>query len=191
MAAGEEQLEPLVGDRRLVHLVLHGLRHVEQPGLRGERAVAADPVDRAVARRGHQPGARVVAACRRAASARRRSRTPPERPPRRARSRRGSRSGWRGRGPTRRGRPARGSLPLHDRPHLDRAAHAGRRDARRELDRGVEVVGLEEQVAAERLLDGDERPVGRQRLARPRPRTVVAVSGGSSWTPRASRRASR
>ena len=60
MAAGEEQLEPLVGDRRLVHLVLHGFRHVEQAGLRGERAVAADAVDRAVARRGHEPGARVV-----------------------------------------------------------------------------------------------------------------------------------
>ena len=38
--------------------------------------------------------------------------------------------GSRGRGPTRRGRPARGSLPLHDRAHLDRAAHAGRRDPR-------------------------------------------------------------
>ena len=31
-----------------------------------------------------------------------------------------------------------------DRAHLDRAAHAGRRDPRRELDRGVEVVGLED-----------------------------------------------
>ncbi len=59
MAAGEEQLEPLVGDRRVVQGVLHGLRHVEQAGLRRERAIAPDPVDRAVARGGHQPGARI------------------------------------------------------------------------------------------------------------------------------------
>ena len=59
MAAREDELEPLVRDRRLVHVVLHGLRHVEQAGLRGERAIAADAVDRAVARGRHQPGARV------------------------------------------------------------------------------------------------------------------------------------
>ena len=47
------------GNGRLVHVVLHRLGHLEQPGLRGERAVAADAVDRAVARRRHQPGARV------------------------------------------------------------------------------------------------------------------------------------
>ena len=47
------------GDCRLVHLVLHGLRHLQQAGLRRERAIAADAVDRAVARGGHQPGARV------------------------------------------------------------------------------------------------------------------------------------
>ena len=35
-------------------------RYVEQPGLRSERAVAADPVDRAVARGGHEPGARIL-----------------------------------------------------------------------------------------------------------------------------------
>jgi hypothetical protein len=34
-----------------------------------------------------------------------------------------------------------------------------------QLDRGVEVVGLEEEVAAERLLHGDERLVGGHRLA--------------------------
>ena len=37
-----------------------GFRHVEQAGLRRERAVAADAVDRAVAGGRHQPGARVV-----------------------------------------------------------------------------------------------------------------------------------
>ena len=56
-------------------------------------------------------------------------------------------------------------LPLHDRAHLDRAAHPRRRDPGGQLDRGVEVVGLEEQVAADRLLDLDERAVGRQRPA--------------------------
>jgi hypothetical protein len=60
MAAGEEELEPLVRDDALVHVVvLRRLGHVEQAGLRGERAVAADAVDRAVARRRQQPGARV------------------------------------------------------------------------------------------------------------------------------------
>jgi hypothetical protein len=59
MAAGEDELEPLVRDRRLVHVVLHWFRHVEQAGLRRERAVAADAIDRAVACRGHQPGVRV------------------------------------------------------------------------------------------------------------------------------------
>ena len=64
-------------------------------------------------------------------------------------------------------RKMRSSSPLGHRAHLDCAAHAGRRHARGELDRGVEVVGLVEEVAAERLLDGDERAVGRQRLAVP------------------------
>ena len=41
MAAGEDQLEPLVGKGRLLHLVLHGLGHVEQARLLGERPVAA------------------------------------------------------------------------------------------------------------------------------------------------------
>ena len=60
MAAREQELEPLVGDRRLVHLVLHRLGNVEQARLRGERAVAADAVDRAVAGGRHEPGARVL-----------------------------------------------------------------------------------------------------------------------------------
>ena len=60
VAAGEEQLEPLVGNRGLIHLVLHGLRNVEQARLLGEGAVSPDPVDGPVARRRHQPGPRVV-----------------------------------------------------------------------------------------------------------------------------------
>ena len=67
--------------------------------------------------------------------------------------------------------------PLSQRPHLDRAADARGRNPRRQLDRRVEVVGLEEQVAPERLLGLDEGAVGGQRLA-VETRTVVAVSGG-------------
>ena len=40
-----------------------------------------------------------------------------------------------------------------------------RRDPRGQLDRGVEVVGLEDEVAADRLLRLGERAVGDQRLA--------------------------
>jgi hypothetical protein len=56
MAAGEDELEPLVGKRRLVHVVLPGLWDVEQADLGGQRAIAADAVDRPVARRDQQPG---------------------------------------------------------------------------------------------------------------------------------------
>src|SRR6266540_491112 len=59
MTAGEDELESLVWKCRLDHAVLHTLRHLEQAGLRGQGAVAADAVDREVARRGRQPGARV------------------------------------------------------------------------------------------------------------------------------------
>ena len=59
MAAGEHELEPLVGDRRLVHDVLHGLGLVEQGQLRGERAIPANAVDRAVARGRQQPRPRL------------------------------------------------------------------------------------------------------------------------------------
>ena len=45
------------------------------------------------------------------------------------------------------------------RPHLDRAAHPRGRDPRGELERRVEVVGLDEEVAAEVLLRVDERTV--------------------------------
>jgi hypothetical protein len=59
MAAGEDQLQPLVGKGRLLHLILHGLEHVEQACLLGERPLAAQAVDRAVAGSDRQPGARV------------------------------------------------------------------------------------------------------------------------------------
>jgi hypothetical protein len=60
MAAGEDELQALVGEGALVvHDVLHRLRHLQQPGLLGQRAVAADAVDGPVARRRHQPGAGV------------------------------------------------------------------------------------------------------------------------------------
>jgi hypothetical protein len=59
VAAREDELEPLVWDRRLVHGFLYRLGHVEQSRLRGERAIAADPIDRAVARRRDEPRTRV------------------------------------------------------------------------------------------------------------------------------------
>jgi hypothetical protein len=60
VATGEDELEPLVGEGRLlVHGVPHRLGHLQQAGLRGQRAVAADAVDRAVAHRRDQPRGRV------------------------------------------------------------------------------------------------------------------------------------
>ena len=130
----------------VVHLVLASpRRHLEQPGLRPQRAVAADAVDR----RGCAPSSSSQ--------------------PRRVRGRAVARPALGGD----RERLLRGLLgevevaeeadqrsedapPLlaedarsrishrsHQRAHLDRAAHARRRDPRGERDRGVEVVGLE------------------------------------------------
>jgi hypothetical protein len=59
MAAGEDQLQPLVGKGPLLHLVFHGLGHVKQLCLLGERPLTAKAVDRAVAGGDRQPGARV------------------------------------------------------------------------------------------------------------------------------------
>src|SRR5918992_2412152 len=106
------------------------------------------------------------AACRRVASAP----TPPRMPPasllRRDRSRRTGRRASRGRGPTHCGRPRRAArLSLHDRTHLDGAAHAGRRNARGKSRRLVEVVRLEQEEAADVLLGVDERAVAQERLA--------------------------
>src|SRR5205807_6645448 len=82
----------------------------------------------------------------RAAIAARRWRTPPARLPRRGQSRRGSRSGWPGRGPIPRGRPVRASLPIHlGGADLDGATIACCRDAGGHLDGRVEVVGLEDE----------------------------------------------
>src|SRR5574338_368046 len=62
MAAREDELESLVGKARVLHLVhrvLRGSGHLEQTGLRGEHAVTAQAVDRAVAGRDRQPGTRI------------------------------------------------------------------------------------------------------------------------------------
>jgi hypothetical protein len=57
MATGEDELEALVRDRRLVHLVLHALRHLQPTQLLRVRALAPEPVDRAIAGGGDEPGA--------------------------------------------------------------------------------------------------------------------------------------
>src|SRR3954465_4298461 len=59
MAAGEDELEALVGDDGIVHVVVGGLPHLEQARLGGERALAAQPVDRPAAGGRQQPGARI------------------------------------------------------------------------------------------------------------------------------------
>ncbi len=59
VAAGEDELQALVGEARVFALFVHGVRHLQQSGLRGQRAVAADAVDREVAAGRDQPGARV------------------------------------------------------------------------------------------------------------------------------------
>ena len=143
MAAGEDQLQPLVGKRRLLHLVLHGLGHFEQACLLGERAVAAQAVDRAVAGRDRQPGARI----RRRAVAR----------PALGGDRERLLSGFLGEIEVAEEADQAGEdaaplvaedlleqrLPLHQRPHLDRAAHPRGRDPRRELERRIEIVHLD------------------------------------------------
>src|SRR5580704_2010783 len=60
MTAGEDQLEPLVGEAGLLHLILGDLGTLEQLRLLGERALAADAIDRAVARGRHEPRAGVA-----------------------------------------------------------------------------------------------------------------------------------
>ena len=60
VAAGEDQLQAFVREGRLgVHLVLRSQRGLQQLGLLGERALAPDAVDRAVARRAHEPRPRI------------------------------------------------------------------------------------------------------------------------------------
>jgi hypothetical protein len=61
VAAGEEELQALIGDRCLhLDLVLNGFRDIQQAGLFLELPVAADPIDRPVASGRDEPGARVV-----------------------------------------------------------------------------------------------------------------------------------
>ncbi len=57
VAAREDQLEPLVRDRRLVHFVLQGFRHLEPAGLLRSRPIASEAVDRAVTSGGDEPRA--------------------------------------------------------------------------------------------------------------------------------------
>jgi len=59
VTAGEQQLEPLVGNGRLVHLDLRRLGNVQQPCLLQAGPVASDAVDRPVARRRDEPRGRV------------------------------------------------------------------------------------------------------------------------------------
>src|ERR1051325_2198790 len=64
MAAGEDQLQPLVCDRRLLHgiargRVLLGAGELEQARLLCEAAIVPDAVDRAAPSRGDQPPWRV------------------------------------------------------------------------------------------------------------------------------------
>ena len=65
MATGEDQLEPLVREGGGVHVDLGCLGHLEQARLGGQRAIAADAVDRPVPCSGDQPdtgvGRRAVA----------------------------------------------------------------------------------------------------------------------------------
>ena len=165
MAAREDQLQPLVGKRRLLHLVLHGLGHLEQARLLGERAVAAQAVDRAVAGGDRQPGARIG----RRAVAR----------PALGGDRERLLSGLLGEVEVAEEADQAGEdaaplvaedlleqrLPLHQRPHLDRAAHPRGRDPRGDLERRIEIVRLDHDEAADVLLRVDERTVGEQRLS--------------------------
>jgi hypothetical protein len=59
MAAGEDQLEPLVFDYRVVKFVHGHFGHLQLTGLLGERPLASDPIDRPVAGGDRQPSAGV------------------------------------------------------------------------------------------------------------------------------------
>jgi hypothetical protein len=50
---------------------------------------------------------------------------------------------------------------LRDRTHLDRATVTGCGDPRGQLDRGVEILGLEDEAPADRSVGIDERVVRR------------------------------
>ena len=184
MAAGEDQLEPLVGNTVVVHLVLARLGHVEQLRLRRRacgrggsgRSRGCAPVVTSHARglsgtpsRGQRSAAIANASCA-ASSARSKS---PRKPISAARTR-----------PHCSRKTCSISATTHDGPDLDRAAQPRGRDRRGDRDRRVEVVGLEDEVAAERLLGLDVRAVGGERLAvlrrarsSPSPAAAAAMPG--------------
>ena len=165
VAAGEDQLQPLVRERLLVHLVLHGLGHLEQARLLGERALATQAVDRAVAGRDRQPRARIG----RRAVAR----------PALGGSRERLLRGFLGEievaeeadqarehtAPLVAEDLLEQRLPLHQWPYLDCAAHSRGRDTRGELERRIEIVHVDHDEAADVLLRVDERTIREQRLA--------------------------
>src|SRR5947208_184752 len=91
---------------------------------------------------------------------------PPARLPRLDQSCRGSRSGRPGRGPIPRGRPARGSLPVHLRgSNLDGTTEAGRWHSGSDFDGRIEIIRLEHKPTTHGFLHSDERAIGGQGLA--------------------------
>ena len=139
-------------------------------------AVAAQLVGQPPRRDGDQPRRRVVGPPLRPATAPRRRAAPPAPRPRRRRS---GRSG----APARRGPAARacaagprcagagghassGGL-VHQRPHLD-LAEAGERDPRRDLERPLQALAVDDVEAAQVLLGLDVRTVGDHRARRRR-----------------------
>src|SRR5579884_1877573 len=69
------------------------------------------------------------------------------------------------RDPTAHGRPAPGSLPIHLRgSDLDRPTKPRRRDPASQLDRGIEIIGLEHEVAPNGFLPAHDWPAGSQSL---------------------------
>ena len=168
MAAGEDQLEPLVRERLLVHLLhllFHGLGHLEQARLLGECALAAQAVDRAVAGGDRQPRARIG----------RRAVARPALCSSRERLLRGilgeievaeeADQAGEDAAPLIAEDLLEQRLPLHQGPHLDRAAHPRGRDPCGKLEHRVEIVRLDHDEAADVLLRVDKRTVREQRLS--------------------------
>ena len=55
MATGEHEFQSFVSENRFIHGVFLDFLHIKLSRLFGQRAVAADAVDRSVASSGHQP----------------------------------------------------------------------------------------------------------------------------------------
>ena len=178
MAAREDQAEPFVGNRLVLLAGLDRLERGQQLGLAPERLLAANPVDRPVARGRQQPGTGVGGGAFARPPLDRGGECLLHRRPRRARRRRARGPGSRGCAPTPPGRAprpcdARSAPPRTTitRPDLDRAV-ARRRDPGGPLDRLVERVGVDQVVAAELLLRLGERAVGGECLV------VLHADGG-------------